>query len=76
MLQLRHWTSIFTLLGRSIGAPSGRVALVGRFPGLKPWAESCSPFRAKLCFLGHFEPYGRSQTVTGKFGTFYNNDQL
>src|ERR1700734_720747 len=28
------------------GAPSGRVALVGQFPGLKPWAEPSSPFGA------------------------------
>jgi hypothetical protein len=26
---------------------SGRVALGGRFPGLKPWAEFCSPCGAK-----------------------------
>src|SRR6478609_4953962 len=24
--------------------PAGRVALDGRFPGLKPWARFCSPF--------------------------------
>jgi hypothetical protein len=28
-------------------APLGRVAVGGRFPGLKPRAESCSPFGAK-----------------------------
>jgi hypothetical protein len=32
------------LLGRSIWRLlRGRVALGGRFPGLKPWAEFCSP---------------------------------
>ena len=39
-----NWTTEPTsaLLGRSIWSPpsaSGRVALGGRFPGLKPWAE-------------------------------------
>jgi hypothetical protein len=29
-----------------LAPPSGRVALGGRFPGLKPWAEFCSPFGA------------------------------
>jgi hypothetical protein len=28
-------------------APSGSVPRVGRFPGLKPWADSCSPFGAQ-----------------------------
>src|SRR6202011_5811043 len=27
-----------------LAPPSGRVALGGRFPGLKPWAECYSPF--------------------------------
>ncbi len=31
----------------SISPPSGRVALGGRFPGLKPWAEVCRPFGAR-----------------------------
>jgi hypothetical protein len=26
----------------------GRAALVGRFPGLKPWAETSSPFGAQI----------------------------
>ena len=30
-----------------LAPPSGRVALGGRFPGLKPWAEFCSPFGAQ-----------------------------
>ncbi len=30
-----------------LAPPSGRVALDGRFPGLKPWAEFCSPFGAQ-----------------------------
>ena len=30
-----------------LAPPSGRVAVGGRFPGLKPWAESSSPFGAK-----------------------------
>ena len=39
------------LLGRDLAPPSGRVALGGRFPGLKPglkpWAEFCRPFGAQ-----------------------------
>jgi hypothetical protein len=44
-----NWTigPRFAVLGRSIWALSGRVALGGRFPGLKPGAESCSPFGPK-----------------------------
>jgi hypothetical protein len=30
-----------------LAPPSGRVALGGRFPGLKPWAEFCSPCGAQ-----------------------------
>ena len=30
-----------------LAPPSGRVALGGRFPGLKPWAEFCSPCGAE-----------------------------
>ena len=30
-----------------LAPPSGRAALGGRFPGLKPWAEFCSPFGAQ-----------------------------
>jgi hypothetical protein len=38
----------FHLVGRSsLAPPSGRVALGGRFPGLKPWAEFRSPCGAK-----------------------------
>jgi hypothetical protein len=42
-----NWTigPRFRLVGTfDLAPPSGRVALGGRFPGLKPWAESCSPF--------------------------------
>src|ERR1700736_5948931 len=47
-----NWTTEPTsaLLGRSIWSPpsaSGRLALGGRFPGLKPWAEFCSRCRAQ-----------------------------
>ncbi|MEA3146139.1 MAG: hypothetical protein QOI53_1611 [Verrucomicrobiota bacterium] len=30
-----------------LAPPTGRVARGGRFPGLKPWAEFCSPFGAQ-----------------------------
>ena len=33
-------------------APSGRIALAGSFPGLKPWAEFYSPFGASASGLG------------------------
>ena len=38
---------MYMLLSRSSCAPLGRVAMGGRFLGLKPRAESCSPFGAK-----------------------------
>jgi hypothetical protein len=52
-----------------LAPPSGRVALGGRFPGLKPWAEFCSPFRAqtrpqpKECGL---QPFGANPRATSR----------
>jgi len=48
---LRHatnWTLLPACSYVRSGAPSGRFALGGLFPGLKPWAESSNPFGAKI----------------------------
>ncbi len=40
--QLDHRTRFHLVRTFDLAPPSGRVALGGRFPGLKPWAEFCS----------------------------------
>jgi hypothetical protein len=75
----------FALLGRSIWRPTGRVALGGRFPGLKPWAEFCSPSGHNLsptivAFITSFIPVPegqrRSYRPSGTFrtGFFLDSD--
>jgi hypothetical protein len=52
------------------GAPSGRVAPGGRFPGLKPWAEVYSPFGApdgRFQGLKPGEVYSPFGTPDGRF---------
>jgi hypothetical protein len=53
MNPLRHMTialSVRVVSPLYLAPLSGRVALGGRFPELKPWAESSSPFGAIFRF--------------------------
>jgi hypothetical protein len=45
--QLDHRTPLPLVRTFDLAPLSGRVALGGRFPGLKPWAEFCSPCGAQ-----------------------------
>jgi hypothetical protein len=65
---------IFALLVRSICRPFRARRPWSRFPGLKPWAESSSPFGAKT-FRGDFLQMSKLQTqgkpwakLSGPFG--------
>ena len=50
-----------------LAPPSGRVALGGRFPGLKPWAEFCSPCGAQNKGLSPrivgLQPFGANHPI-------------
>jgi hypothetical protein len=42
-LQLDHWARFRRVRKFDLAHPSGRIALGGRFPGLKPWADALAP---------------------------------